>query len=269
MASVRGYFAAPGYTTSTVAYSGVLNVDIHKPLLPNRRALIFLHGGGWDDGSRTDAWYQTIAQLFALRGFAVFNADYTLGDGAPQTPIDDVKTLVAWVRTNAATYNVDSTRVTAMGVSAGGHLAVMAGITGTPGTSRPDAVVSWSGAHDLEEAYSQGNGPGVLGVGGYLNVALAGNEALYRQYSPTDQITSSCCPLRIVGSDAEPTGVGDSGLAVVQYHSMETAALAASVSVTKRIFTGAVHGLFTDSQPGFEGASDVNETAAWIASTLP
>lgn len=253
---------APGYTTSTVTYSGVLDVDIHKPILPNRRALVFLHGGRIGGASRTDPWYQTLAQLFALRGFAVFNADWTINSGAPQVPIDDVLTLVAWVRTNAVTYNADSTRVTAMGVSSGGHLAMMAGITGTTGTSRPDAVVSWSGMHDLEEAYNTEQGPEALGVGGYFNVELAGNEALYRQYSPTDQITSSCCPLRVVGSENENLGV-------VQVHSMEAAAIAVGVTVTKRVFPGTVHGLFTDSQPGYAGSSDVNETAAWIASTLP
>lgn len=263
---------APTFTESVI-YTGSLAVSIWKPAVANRPAIIFLHGGGWDSGARNNpSLYASVAAQFASYGFAVFNADYTLTGGDPQQPIDDVLALVAWVRTNAATYNVDSTRVAIVGISAGAHLGVMAGITGTTGTSRPNAVVGWSTPGDLEEAYGQGNGPGTLGVGGYINVALSGNEATYRLYSPVDQITSACCPLRLVASDTEATGVGDPGLAVAQTTLLETAAQAVGVSVTTRIFTGSLHGVFDGTEPATlgssGGANDIPGTCAWLRSTL-
>lgn len=261
----------PTFTLS-VTYTGSVATSIWTPAVANRPAIIVLHGGGWDSGSRLDVSYAAVAAQFAERGFAVFNADYTLTGGDPQAPIDDVLALVSWVRTNAATYNADSTRVAIVGISAGAHLGVMAGITGTTGTSRPNAVVGWSLPADLEEAYDQGNGPETLGVGGYINVALSGNEATYRLYSPVDQITSACCPLRIVGSDTEDTGVGDPGLAVVQYTSMATAAAAAGVSVTSRTFTGSLHGVFTGTEyptlGSSAGANDIPGTCQWLRNTL-
>ncbi len=39
----------------------------------------------------------------------------------------DAQRALRWVRSNAATYNVDPTRVGIMGFSAGGHLASTAG----------------------------------------------------------------------------------------------------------------------------------------------
>lgn len=257
----------------SVTYSGALKVDIQKPAISGRPCLIVLHGGGWTSGSRSLIPYPELAAYLSERGFAVFNADYTLGSGSPQTPIDDVKTLVQWVRDNASTYNGDGTRVAILGLSAGAHLGVMAGIQGTKGADRPDAVVGWSTPGDLEEAYSQGNGPAVLGVGGYIGVALTGNEATYRLYSPIDQMSANCCPLRLVACSAEATGVGDPGLAVVQTNSLYTAAQAVNVAVTKRIITGTVHSIFFTGinallapNPNFNGwaADDLGATCAWL-----
>lgn len=267
---------APSFV-SDVTYSGSLKVDIWKPAIANRPTIIFLHGGAWATGSKTTAPYPEIAWRFAELGFAVFNANYTLGSGAPATPITDVKNLVAWVRTNAATYNADSTRVAIVGLSAGAHLGMMAGIQGTTGTSRPDAVVGWSTPADLEEAYSQGNGPATLGVGGYIGMALTGNEATYRLYSPVDQITSACPPLRLVASDNESTGLGHGGLAVVQTTSLETAAENVGVEVATRIFESGVHSFFSKYIPSSlaalleytDGVSDdVGGTCQWLNQTL-
>lgn len=258
---------------SNVTYSGALQCDIYHYISPTARpVLITLHGGGWDSGDKADLHYARLAVSFADQGFAVFNANYTLTGGAPQQPIDDVLALVAWVRTNAATYSGDGTRVAIVGISAGAHLGVMAGITGVTGTTRPNAVVGWSIPSDLEEAYSQGNGPATIGVGGYLNVALSGNEATYRLYSPVDQITSACCPLRVVGSDNEATGVGDPGLAVGQFNSMVSAAQAVGVSVTQRTFVGTLHGLFDGNDyPSLGtsvGANDIPAACAWMLQTM-
>lgn len=44
--------------------------------------------------------------------------------------VHDVKAAVRWLRTNAASLNVDSDRIGAMGFSAGAHLALMLGLTG-------------------------------------------------------------------------------------------------------------------------------------------
>jgi acetyl esterase/lipase len=262
------------YTVSRdVTYSGSLTVDVCKPTVSNRTAIIILHGGAWSSGSKDLPWYVRLGTLFAELGFATFTANYTLvgaGGYTSQTPIDDVLTLVSWVRTNAATYNVNSSRVVVLGISAGGHLALMAAITGEDGTTRPDAVVGWSPGTDL---------PALVGtnaesdVDAYLGVAYTGNEATWEAFSPVEIVDSNCCPLRIVGSDSEDT-VTKNHLPVAQFDDMHTAAVAASVSSTKRVFSGSLHGIFDGigdlhEALGVSGnANDIPATCAWIRATL-
>ena len=74
--------------------------------------------------------------------------------------VHDVKAAVRWLKTNAKKYHVDPNRVGAMGFSAGGHLALMLGVTapsdgleGTAAADAPDsrvkAVVNYFGPTDL------------------------------------------------------------------------------------------------------------------------
>lgn len=264
----RGFQSGQPTFVSGVVYKGALKVDITKAAVAGSPALVILHGGGWTTGGRTLEPYPMLAAYFGAMGFTVFNADYTLGSGAPQTPIDDILDLITWIRTNASTYNADGTKIGVCGLSAGAHLAVMAACQGTEGTSRPDAICGWSTPGDLEEAYTQGNGPTVLGATGYIGVALSGNEATFRLYSPVDQITSACCPLRLVASDAENNALTtDPGLAVIQTTSLYDQAVAVGVPVEKRIITGTVHSIFFT---GLTSLLAVNPNYnGWLANDLP
>lgn len=253
--------ATPGFTmVRNVVYSGSLNVDICKPNTASRPAIILLHGGLLT-GSRLDSPYLKLSPMFAEMGLAVFNGDYTITGGAPQVPINDVLTLVQWVRTNAATYNADPTRVAIVGISAGGFLGLMASITGTIGTTRPDAMVAWSPLCDLGDAWAYA--PTILTS--YMGFGYPGNVAAYNAKSPTKIVTSNCCPVRLIGSDTEPLTPEGAGLSRDQYDNLETAALAVGVSVTKLIFASTVHGFFYPNDlPGWQGPLDLAGTAAWI-----
>ncbi len=75
------------------------------------------------------------------------------GHGTSDTtiePYDDTRDAVVWVRQHAGDYAVNSARVGVLGLSAGGNLAALVGVQGTSGTTRADAVVTWSGAMHLE-----------------------------------------------------------------------------------------------------------------------
>ena len=64
------------------------------------------------------------------RGYVVAAIDYRL---APQykwpAQIEDVKCAVRYLRTNAATYGIDPSRIGSWGESSGAHLASMLGVT--------------------------------------------------------------------------------------------------------------------------------------------
>lgn len=131
--------------------------------------VIWIHGGGWFNGSRLPI--PPGVSALCGRGYAVASIDYRLSDTAIwPAQIQDSKGAVRWLRANAATYNLDPDRFAAWGASAGAQLASMLGTSGDEGTvtvgsftadlegatggntgfsSRVQAVVSWYGYGDM------------------------------------------------------------------------------------------------------------------------
>ena len=155
--------------------------------------LLYVHGGGWIEGSKEHCPGTTLAQ----RGYAVACIDYRLSDivrGCPEqlvfpAQIEDVKNAVRWLRTNAAQYGLDPEHFGALGDSSGGHLAALLGTshgasdlesTGNVGVSdEVQAVVDWYGPVDITQ------GPQVFtddpcqkGLD-YLNATYGGEDTQY------------------------------------------------------------------------------------------
>jgi acetyl esterase/lipase len=119
--------------------------------------LIYIHGGGWMDGSREDCPGNFVAE----RGFAIACVDYRLSHEAHfPAQIHDVKAAVRWLRVHADFYHLDPGRFGAWGDSAGGHLAALLGTSaGMPDlegdvgvrdiSSDVQAVVDWYGPTDF------------------------------------------------------------------------------------------------------------------------
>lgn len=119
-------------------------------------AVLLLHGGGWSDGAPD--WVFPAARAFANAGFVAIAVEYRLSDSA-HTPIDalrDVCAALRWARSQASSLGIDSMRVAAYGVSAGGHLAAATATVGCPaeGGAPPargaDALLLLSPALDVE-----------------------------------------------------------------------------------------------------------------------
>jgi acetyl esterase/lipase len=129
---------------------------------PARPVVALLHGGYWRARYRLDLMHALAADL-AARGYVVWNIEYrrvgSAGGGWPGT-FQDVAAAVDAV---AGFASVDLSRVTLIGHSAGGHLALWAagrarlGPDAPYGLGRPPAVtpklvVSLAGVCDLTEA---------------------------------------------------------------------------------------------------------------------
>lgn len=124
-----------------------LLLDLLLPDLPGPRpGVLYLHGGGWENGARSDALYPWINPPLAANGFITASATYRLTGTAPfPAQIHDAKAAVRWLRANANRYGLDPDRIGVWGDSAGGHLAALLGTSaavaelegdsGTPGVS--------------------------------------------------------------------------------------------------------------------------------------
>jgi len=146
--------------------SGVdLKLDLAKPSLCRDQKVplvIYIHGGGWMQGDKSDVLDLGFTRMFFQLGFAVASLNYRL---APEfhfpAQVFDCKLAIRFLRANAAQYGIDPARIGVIGASAGGHLALFMGLAGqTDGLEGPGledvsssvlAVVNYFGPTDLTQ----------------------------------------------------------------------------------------------------------------------
>ncbi|MDA7510060.1 alpha/beta hydrolase [Verrucomicrobia bacterium] len=131
-----------------------LKLDLYLPSSSSEASpvVVFIHGGGWKNGSKDRA--KKLAGWLVESGFAVAGISYRLTDVAGwPAQINDCYTAIRWLRENAQEYSLDSMNIGVWGTSAGGHLAVLLGTRPFSGeetvSSRVQAVCDWFGPSDL------------------------------------------------------------------------------------------------------------------------
>ena len=181
-----------------------LQLDLYLPrdLKHPVPTLVFIHGGGWKGGSRTD--YRVYGVDFAARGYVVASISYRFSAEAHfPAAVHDVKCAVRWLRANAEKYHIDRNQIAAIGGSAGGHLAMMLAYSDTPEltgncgnsefSSRVQAVVNLYGPVDLtvENARTESL------VRDFLGKSFDESRERYRLASPLTHITADDPPTLI------------------------------------------------------------------------
>jgi acetyl esterase/lipase len=120
----------PGATVET--YKQVDGVDLKLWIFSpeghvqtdSRPAIVFFFGGGWRGGSPGQFAHQ--CEYLASRGMVAIAADYRVANRHGTKVfqcIEDAKSAVRWIRSNARRLGINPERIAAGGGSAGGHLA--------------------------------------------------------------------------------------------------------------------------------------------------
>lgn len=108
-----------------------LHLDISYPKSNPKElcpGVLLIHGGGWRTGDKS--LMLPMAQQLAARGFVTVVAEYRLSLEAPfPAAVHDLKAAIRWMRENAVTYNIDTSKIAVLGCSAGGQLAALIGTT--------------------------------------------------------------------------------------------------------------------------------------------
>jgi dienelactone hydrolase len=140
------YGQAPDANNNPVA----LKLDLYQPTgdtETQRPALIWVHGGSFSGGDKTNIVPVDVANTFAKLGYVVVSINYRLlGSGCVANPNNctvaaleaqhDAQAAVRWLRANAATYHIDASRIGIGGESAGAITATLVGLhSEDPGTS--------------------------------------------------------------------------------------------------------------------------------------
>jgi acetyl esterase/lipase len=207
-----------GYTSSlNVVYTRAGDwegkLDLYLPLNTGKPTpvVINIHGGGWNHGVKES---QTGFSTFFKAGFAVANIEYRLtGQATAPAAVEDTRCALIYLVKNAKALNIDPAKIVVMGGSAGGHLALMAGLlakdhrfdgncAGVDGI-KVAAIINKYGIADVSDwAY----GPNITSKSATRWLGdKAKDEAFIKSVSPIYYVTKNSPPVFIVHGDADPT----------------------------------------------------------------
>jgi acetyl esterase/lipase len=109
-------------------------MDIYTPPVKDKQfpLIVFFHGGAWNGATKhndIDYMHNTMSGFIA-HGYAVACVDYRYSTQASfPAQIQDCNQAIEYLYQHAGKYNLDKKRIAVMGVSAGGHLAALLGLS--------------------------------------------------------------------------------------------------------------------------------------------
>ena len=126
----------PGHPEATLE-GYILDCEITLGQFQKRPAIVICPGGGYMYCSPREA--EPIALAYTARGFHAFILRYSVGwDAAGFAPLDEVSWTIGYLREHADEWNIDPNKIVSCGFSAGGHLALSAGLLAE---NKPNAMV--------------------------------------------------------------------------------------------------------------------------------
>ena len=230
----------PGVTErKNLVYASIggrnLHLDAYLPDTPARRrhaGVMLIHGGGWRSGDRSQA--VPMAQRLAAAGYAAIAVEYRLSPEAHYpAALHDLKSAVRWMRAHARELTLDTSRIAALGCSAGGQLAALLGTTngdprfeGTVGTaghaSTIQAIVDIDGVLDLTHPAESGKDTGSAqpsAGASWFGATYRERPDLWREASPLRHAGRQTPPVLFVNSSLERFHAGrDEMIVKLQAH---------------------------------------------------
>jgi len=213
--------------------AGDMKLDLYLPDREDPPLVVYVHGGGWIAATRANI--PEPERYAAEWGCAIASVSYRLQeapDGAaveemydPTNPTPrghfpdhfvDVKAAIRWLRAHADEYGYDADRIATWGASAGGHLALLAGVVddvtdlgdayaeeversvAPEESGAVQAVVSWYGAADFGVVADERDDEGSEDDDGLIPLLMGGPRSevpeRWAQASPVTHVTPESPP---------------------------------------------------------------------------
>ena len=230
-------------------YEDKLDIYQRRNATGPQPTVLYIHGGGWTGGTKEGVFMSVVPWL--EMGWTVVNVEYRLARISPApAAVEDCLCALKWVVSHAAQYHIDPARIVTTGDSAGGHLALMTGMTpaeagldrecasseGNTPLPKVAAIVNWYGITDVVDLLDGPNRKryAVTWLGSAPN-----REEIARRVSPLTYVRSGLPPILSIQGDADPT--------VPYTHSMRLRDALNKSGIPNELVTipGGKHGNFT------------------------
>ena len=130
------HMSVPGHPEATLE-GYILDCELSLGQETNRPAIVVCPGGGYLYCSPREA--EPVALRYAAKGFHAFILRYSVGwDAAGFAPLQEVSWVIGYLREHAEEWHIDPEKIATCGFSAGGHLALAAGVKGE---HKPNAMI--------------------------------------------------------------------------------------------------------------------------------
>ena len=243
-----------------------------------RDAMLVIPGGGYSQVC-TEREGEPVALAFLAKGYNCFVLNYRVKNVPYPSQLIDASRAVLHIRDNAEKYNVDKSRVFAVGFSAGGHLAgslailhndprVLSALGIFEGENRPDAVIM---SYPVVSALLPTHKPSFE----HLTGGIPFDEIPYdlkQELSLETQVNKSSAPLFIWHAAGDGLVPVNGSLALAQRYIDE------KINVMLKIYPKGTHGLALANRLTAEGSPTlihsiaekwIDEADEWLQEFLP
>ena len=184
-------------------------IDVVKPKNANKAAIVYMVSGGWISDHGMLKGGEEMEKAFTEAGFTVFEVVHgTQPRYRVSEIVDQVRTAVRFIHSNADKYGIDTNRVGVTGISSGAHLSLM--IAGSPDSpvqavaaiAPPTDLANW-GKPDFLFTNDPVLAMFVPAMGFDPNSLKDDMNALAKRLSPITLVNSKYPPTLIIHGDAD------------------------------------------------------------------
>lgn len=219
------------------------NIDVYLPAgrdTANTKVLLFIHGGSWSGGNKSEFANAIPALRPKLQDFAIFNMDYRLAhNDSTRFPaqITDLQAALNFIQSKAGEYKINANKIGLVGASAGAHLALLEAYKNNA-NGKIKAVVDLFGPADLTDLYNNHPIPAQARpvIVNFLGATPATNPNIYLQASPVNFVNAQSVPTKIFH------GTDDIVVPLAQSTALKAKLEANKVKVDMTIYSGEGHG---------------------------
>ncbi|MFT3843759.1 MAG: alpha/beta hydrolase [Lacibacter sp.] len=183
-------------------------MDVYLPAnrsVTSTPVVVMIHGGGWQEGDKTDFTPMVDTLKKRLPGYAIINISYRLaanGQNLFPAQENDVKSCIEFIYSKRSEYKI-SDKYVLIGASAGGHLALLQSYKYTSPV-KVKAVISFFGPTELTQMYNNPPNPLIpillLNVTGTIPSV---NAAIYNNSSSYNYAVASSTPTMMLHGGAD------------------------------------------------------------------